>query len=771
MSVDSNGKLYLCAPTRPGEWLSWEQALYWSEHFKALVTSHVDKYGRTITQTGLHQGFMLNEADEFCIIDLDVKDADTDPGHPELWTTQEQFDRYWSMVLSIDSYAESSRSGKGLHIITEGNIGAGFRRDGVEIYSQERFMICTGNVVHDRPVQPRQSMLDNMVTQMRPVPKEFKLVELEEEEDDWSVLMRATNASNSDKFSKLWAGNLPALQSEYGFPSQSEADLALMSMLAFYSKSNAQCRRLFRSCPLGTREKAVKNDKYVNFTLSLIRERQHREVRADVSQLMAAAATLAQVRATAEPPAEAPVAPIAPSSAAVPEAPRALPASTEISWPPGIAGEIARDMLAMSVRPVKEISICATLGMLAGIVGKAWHIPQSGLNLYITLIGRSAVGKEALHSGISAYLKASLMHGTGIARFIDFTDYASGQALIKACVVNPSFVNVSGEWGRNLRRMAADDGKDGPVATKMTFMVNTYQKSGPASIVGGIGYSSTDNNVASVQGVNYSFVGETTPQTYFRSLTDSMMEDGFLSRFLTIEYRGERPDENEFRKLVPDERLVKGLSDLAKYAENLIHKDQSQPVELSPEARALLKAFSAECDRQINIAGEDESKRQMWNRAALIAHRIAAILAVVDNWVLPVISYDHMLWAVQMMQRSIDIMRTRLSEGDVGTDDHSRERKLLKIMHTYLQSPIPAGYKLPDAMRENSIVPHQYLQIRIQRTPTFTSHRFGANKALEDAVRTLLTNGYLMEVQKDKISDAYNFHGKAYRILKLPDDI
>jgi hypothetical protein len=33
----------------------------------------------------------------------------------------------------------------------------------------------------------------------------------------------------------------------------------------------------------------------------------------------------------------------------------------------------------------------------------------------------------------------------------------------------------------------------------------------------------------------------------------------------------------------------------------------------------------------------------------------------------------------------------------------------------------------------------------------------------------MVASGYILEAQKDKVAEAYNFHGKAYRILRLPD--
>src|SRR3546814_9130077 len=81
-------------------------------------------------------------------------------------------------------------------------------------------------------------MLLNMVTRMRPMQKVVELEELPEQFDDWYLLQIATSASNGEKFTKLFKGLWR--EDEFAFPSQSEADLALMSMLTFYSDCNAR---------------------------------------------------------------------------------------------------------------------------------------------------------------------------------------------------------------------------------------------------------------------------------------------------------------------------------------------------------------------------------------------------------------------------------------------------------------------------------------------------------------------------------------------------
>jgi hypothetical protein len=508
--------------------------------------------------------------------------------------------------------------------------------------------------------------------------------------DDWYIFEVAATAANSDKFWKLWQG-----QWEGDFKSQSEADLALMSMFTFYSDSNSQCRSLFRASALGKREKAQKDDRYLNETLRTIRSRQAQEQSAELSAIMAHADTSRsnarssirgagrrtghrwreephrEVLQLAEPGQGDP-----PQPSHRQQAPwRSLLRCTATGggrggigyalapWVRGYAGPFhLRKQLPAGI---KEVSMVGALGMMAGLCGKAWHIPQSGLNLYIILVARSAIGKEAMHSGLAALVSHCQNKFPFFGNFVDFTEYVSGPALVKACLQNPSFVNVSGEWGRRLKRLAAEDGKEGPLQTLRTQMTNLYQKSGPQSIAGGLGYSNQEGTVASVAGVAYSMVGESTPGTFYEALTESMMEDGFLSRFLIIGYDGDRPDRNPAMLEVPDAALVQALVDIAAQAHAQINKGSSMPLGRTEEAAAVMAEFDAEAHHKIT-ATDDESRRQMWNRASLKALRIAALLAVGDHYLSPCINAEHMRWAIDLIRRDIAMMNKRLEGGDVG---------------------------------------------------------------------------------------------------------
>lgn len=759
LSLDAQGRVYAASHSEPSQWLPFDVAANYA-------------YAH-----GLAVGYVLSRTDPYACIDFDVCDAETqarkgEPIDPSKWTTQEEFNWFWQLVLDWDTYTERSLWGKGLHVWVVGNLPKGVRRKPIEIYSQERYIICTGNVVHKADIKNRSQWLESLAAGLTGALPQIDLVEKEPTLTDQAVYERLVEADNSIKSLPLWNGYWQQMQ----YPSQSEADLALMSMLAFYSESNEQCRRLFRMSALGRRDKAVKNNRYLDYTLRVIRARQASEQKADFSAMLLRreekdrigtekeaglhATQLAHGVPTTPPPmVTATLA--APIAREIAQAPDGLP------WPPGMAGAIAHFIYQSAPRPVREVAIVAALGVLAGVCGKAFYIPGSGLNLYIVLVARSAVGKEAMHSGISALCNGVVGRCPDIMRFVNFTDFASGPALIKSCVASESFVHVAGEFGKKLRRFSADmDGRDTAMSTLRTLMIDLYQKSGPQSIVGGITYSNEDNNIASISGVAYSMIGETTPKTFYDALTEEMMEDGFLSRFTVIQYDGERPPLNTAALRTPPTTLVEAFGSLATHARTLILQGKNQGVSASPEAAALFQAFELECDSNINST-TDERWRQMWNRASLKVMRISALLAVADNWHHPCIEPHYIEWAKMVVLKDIAIMTERLESGDVGVTDDAREQKVKALIYEACTADyLPPSYGLAPVMAQAGVVTYNYLNLRTARISAFYKHKSGSSTALAQTIRALIDSGYIEEIGKDDLRKNWSYAGKAYRIAK-----
>lgn len=707
-------------------------------------------------------GFYLSKDDPFGCIDLDVKDPETNPDEPEKWTTPEQFENYRKVMELFNSYAEVSRHGKGVHIWFRGNIGAGVRRDGIELYTQERFIICTGKRINNKPVIDCQDKAVMLAVDMRQGQEQanYELVEIDPTEEDWVIYERAQSAMNKDKFIAL--AELGDWQSQ-NYPSQSEADLSLMSMFAFYSKSNEQCRRLFRLTALGKREKANKNNYHVDRQLKIIRQRQEleeRESRANAEQAaelvrslnakMEAEQAAQQIQYNTQVPGT--YEPIAQSVGN-----RPVVENPNLEWPPGIAGQLAQYVYHASMRPVKEIAIVTALGALAGILGKAYNIPKSGLNMYFVLVARSAIGKEALHGGLSAIqLRLKNAGVPGGEKFFDFTNYVSGPSLVKAVVQNPCFINVNGEWGKQMKRMAMEP-NNSAMQTLKTQMTNLYQKSDAKSTVGGMGYSNKENNVASATGVAYSMIGESTPETFFESLTREMMEDGFLSRFNVVEYDGKRVPLNEY----PDEDMENGLFQIlctmTQHAFTLNSQYQTVMVGFSPDAKTMLRAFDIECDDQINKT-DDEAMRQVWNRAHLKVMRLAALLAVADNYLEPVVQFHHADWALMLVRRDMNIMFTRWQQGAIGMDDETRIRRVVSFMVKYFSDKsVATSIKL----HHMGIIPRSDVQKRVYSYAAFRNYRNGANAALEQTLRVMVDIGLIVEVDNAAKASA-GFKGKGY---------
>ena len=161
-----------------------------------------------------------------------------------------------------DQYVEVSQSGTGIHILALGEIPRSFnnRKYGVEMYSSGRVVSLTGHALsqlepHDASDAIR-SVFDKYKT-ADPEPLIKRDIRIDEyHSDEWII----DHASKQTRFDDLYNGI-------HGYDSDSEADMALCGMLAFWTNCNpTQMDSIFRSSGLFRRkwERADYRNKTIN---------------------------------------------------------------------------------------------------------------------------------------------------------------------------------------------------------------------------------------------------------------------------------------------------------------------------------------------------------------------------------------------------------------------------------------------------------------------------------------------------------------------------
>lgn len=258
------------------QWLCWREQVRDGKPTKVPIDPHTGTYGSatdpetwgsfaTARECAVEDedgiGFVFTDDDPFVGVDLD------DCRVPETGTT---LDWATEIVERLDSYTEVSPSGTGVHVLVRGTLPDGRNRKGdVELYETARFFTVTGDHVSSTPTEVVERTAALGAVHAEYVAEESAdaepaatdvddETELDYDADvdsvgssspvdlpDDELLERAKNAQNGGKFERLWNGVTT------GYDSHSEADMALCSLLAFWTGGDAgRVDRLFRDSGL-----------------------------------------------------------------------------------------------------------------------------------------------------------------------------------------------------------------------------------------------------------------------------------------------------------------------------------------------------------------------------------------------------------------------------------------------------------------------------------------------------------------------------------------
>ncbi len=204
----------------------------WTIYYPTLRTLYKTQYD------GL--AFVLNQG----IVFIDIDNSINEEG--ELSSlAKELLDKF------PNTYAERSCSGKGIHIFLKGKLNESFmkRNDsiGLEIYDTKRFCCMTGDIISTTSeLKDYQNELDQVCNKY--LKREEKVISntcsYSASLEDNQILDKAFKSKVGNKIARLYSGDI----SDY--PSHSNADLAFMAFMAFYTRNPSQLDSIMRSSGL-----------------------------------------------------------------------------------------------------------------------------------------------------------------------------------------------------------------------------------------------------------------------------------------------------------------------------------------------------------------------------------------------------------------------------------------------------------------------------------------------------------------------------------------
>lgn len=327
--------------------------------------------------------------------------------------------------------------------------------------------------------------------------------------------------------------------------------------------------------------------------------------------------------------------------------------------PPGVLRDIAQWITDTAPKTQPELSLAAALSLAATCTQRIYTTPTGNFtSLYMVMVAKSTEGKEHPQGAVQKILTAA-----GLAHLIAGSGYTSAGAVFSALIRSPSHLAVIDEMGKLLKLSRAKGSANSEAAIDKLveaygklngsirppcYSVMTMSKQQATQMQGG---------VQLIYNPAISVLGATTPGTFYASLTDDLIGDGFLGRLIVVESRLPRQLVSFKEQTDPPKRVV----DWCKAVNQPVRPGNLADL-VSPEtpANTVLMTFSDECqamarsfELELNRAKdalEPEGLDVLLGRTFEKALRLGMIAAKAVDARASVITAEHLQWAIDYVR-------------------------------------------------------------------------------------------------------------------------
>jgi hypothetical protein len=430
--------------------------------------------------------------------------------------------------------------------------------------------------------------------------------------------------------------------------------------------------------------------------------------------------------------------------------------SIDYPLPPGKLGELALSFLNVSLKPVKEISIAASLTYVAGLIGRRFRTNHLGLNLYLMVLANTGVGKEDGPTAVNEFSNAVALRNLAAGTQLITGNFRSAQGLIKALsdMTDPCGYMFIDEAGLKVKKWAtAKNSNDQDIGT---ILLELFTKSGRGQILSGAAYSDIAKNTQTLVSPAVTICGFTTPDPFYEIISSTALEQGLPSRFVIIKTDAEAKKVRMGVKTVFPEPLVDWFASLHTIINSMSANNTFCDVEISPEAATLLSDYEDECLKVIN--SRERIKSQMATRHHAKALKLAGICAVCDDPHYPIVKVEHAAWAIAFMSASDEALKRDSEQGVLATGDDARQKKVVALIRELMRTKKGKGAHTTELLKKG-VIPLQAFNERLRTLPVFANHYAGGSAAVQLTLTTMVYEGLLIEVEGQKRIDL-NLYGK-----------
>lgn len=694
------GTDFKASPTNPDDWGTFEDAA---------------KHGMP--------AYCLTKDDKLVFLDLDGAGD-----HPISDDLAEQ------LLEVFDSYTELSQSQNGMHIIGRGNLryGKGLRRQGVELYDRARFVIFTGDVTDDRyeikDLDPE--WLQKLETDMGSTGiTAVDMAEIPEKETDSVVLERCR--LKSSKFAWLWNGKW---QEVGEYPSQSEADHALIGLIASETWSNEQVARLFEKSGL-YRTKATR--KYIRRSLLSIRANQQKELEADlwVEKLIETSRENAGKLRVKE---------------------TYLQNDPDIyeNMPTGLLSDLFHAYMDFAHYPMKEGALVASMVTLLALFSRAYQTEtQLALNLYLFLIGPTGFGKDIIKLGPTRLFKAAKVDLGGVMG----GEIRSSPAIDDILKLSPRHVAYHGECDAWLRALC-DERAPLYMQQARARLTDVFTKGASEVALRSIATKKGEVKEHAVPRPCLSIYGESVPDKFYCAIGTGQIQGGFLPRFTVLEVDEDSISLDPGPQKPFSEALLMRIKDLADRMTMEDVTDHFQLVPMTEDARKKYFSFARELRQRYvdeRKTGGESITDIMRSRCAEKVLKIATLAAIGKSPLMPVVTMTELEWAICFVRSTDGRLCKHLSLGEHDPAMHRQFQAVEKKLLVAKMMPKLAREKTPHWTSSRTIntpecVPWGWIRQELRQIACFKNDRRGIGPALLAVLRDMEMAGQIVLIPKEK---------------------